>query len=94
MFEELKNSQTRLRVLRTSLAAVAICEAEGIAGGIAAADDQKDWFPTLQKPRFNPPSGVFAPVWTLLYALMGISIAAVWRARDDDAKRAAANRFN
>jgi tryptophan-rich sensory protein len=92
MFEELKQQKTRMRVLKTSLAAIAVCEASGIAGGLASSDDQKTWFPKLEKPDFNPPSWVFAPVWTLLYALMGISAATMWRARDDRKREAAATR--
>lgn len=33
----------------------------------------------LRKPRWAPPSGVFAPVWTALYALIGF---AGWRMAD------------
>jgi len=37
------------------------------------------WYATLAKPALNPPSWIFAPVWTLLYILMGIALFIVWK---------------
>jgi benzodiazapine receptor len=37
------------------------------------------WFAGLAKPDWNPPSWLFGPVWTLLYALMGTAAWLVWR---------------
>jgi tryptophan-rich sensory protein len=50
----------------------------GFAGSFFTANSM-DWYQTLAKPAFNPPSWVFAPVWTVLYLLMGISAFLVWR---------------
>ena len=38
-----------------------------------------DWYAGLVKPTWNPPAWLFGPVWTILYALMGIAAWRVWR---------------
>jgi tryptophan-rich sensory protein len=58
---------------------VIICEIIGFTSGIATAGGVANWFQTIEKPFFNPPSWLFAPVWTILYALMGISAALIWQ---------------
>ena len=57
---------------------VAICLTVGYLSSIVTQSGIKTWFPTIIKPSFNPPSWVFAPVWTLLYILMGIAAGIVW----------------
>ena len=59
-----------------------ICCGVPLAIGFAGSfftNSSLDWYQTLAKPVFTPPSWVFAPVWTVLYLLMGISAFLVWR---------------
>jgi translocator protein len=50
----------------------------GLIAGMFTAESVRGWFQTIEKPSFNPPSWVFAPVWTTLYILMGIGFYLVW----------------
>jgi benzodiazapine receptor len=50
----------------------------GYASSFATQSSIKTWYPTLVKPFFNPPNYVFAPVWTVLFILMGIAMGMVW----------------
>ena len=51
--------------------------ASGI-GGFVTTMFKEPWYSEIILPSFNPPSWVFAPVWTLLYILMSIAIWRVW----------------
>lgn len=55
-----------------------LCQAAGIIGSVFTIPSIKGWYKTLRKPKFSPPNWVFGPAWTLLYLLMGISLAFVW----------------
>lgn len=57
---------------------VAVCVLVGFLSGFATQSSVKTWFLTLEKPFFNPPSWLFAPVWTLLYIMMGIAFGLIW----------------
>jgi tryptophan-rich sensory protein len=57
---------------------IGLCEGIGMAGGFFSAQSVPSWYNTLCKPSFTPPSSIFAPVWTLLYALMGIAAALIY----------------
>ncbi|MDD1695532.1 MAG: tryptophan-rich sensory protein [Methanoregula sp.] len=54
--------------------ALGICLLAGYIGSYYTTPEIPTWYADLQKPELNPPSWVFAPVWTVLYILMGISL--------------------
>jgi benzodiazapine receptor len=58
------------------------CEVAGFIGSFATTPAIATWYAGLAKPEFNPPNWVFAPVWTLLYLLMGVALWLVWEKRD------------
>ena len=57
---------------------VFICLLVGFLSGFATQSSVDTWYTTLNKPSFNPPNWVFAPVWTILYIMMGIAAGIVW----------------
>ena len=47
-------------------------------GGLVTLNFKEPWYSSLNKPFFNPPDWIFAPVWTLLYLFMTIAIWNAW----------------
>lgn len=61
---------------------VVICLVVGYVSSMYTRSSITTWYPTLEKPFFNPPNWLFAPVWTMLYILMGVSAGLVWQKID------------
>lgn len=52
-----------------------------VAGALVAflsLSGVRDWYPTLIKPPWSPPSWAFAPLWLLLFVLSGAALGLVW----------------
>lgn len=57
----------------------------GAISGFFTTSGVNGWYAVANKPWFNPPNWIFAPVWTTLYVLMGIALFLVWRSDADKA---------
>ena len=53
-----------------------------VIGGLVTVGFKEPWYSLINKPTFNPPSWVFAPVWTTLYLMMTIAIWLFWHSRN------------
>jgi tryptophan-rich sensory protein len=78
--------QTRRRLADVAIAAAPL--AVGSLSGLAAAPGIRSWYRTLDRPSWNPPDGIFGPVWTGLYGLMGVSLVRIVRASEPSAAAA------
>ena len=58
---------------------LALCLVASVIGGAITATSVGTWYQTLDKPAFNPPDWVFAPVWTALYVMMAVAGWRTWR---------------
>lgn len=56
---------------------VVLCFIAAAIGSHYTEKSVDTWYPTLNKPSFTPPDWVFPVVWSILYFLMGISLATV-----------------
>ncbi|WP_413999513.1 TspO/MBR family protein [Flavobacterium sp. W1B] len=66
------------------LTVVVTCLVIGYFSGVETRSSIETWYPTLIKPSFNPPNWVFAPVWSMLYIMMGVAAGLVWDRMDSD----------
>jgi len=68
------------------VASIILCQLAGLIGSLATVPAIPTWYESLKKPFFNPPNWIFGPVWTGLYALMGVSLFLTWQRRKDNSE--------
>lgn len=68
----------------TLLLFILLAEGAGFLG-VFFMGSIEGWYETLSKPFLNPPSWIFGPVWTTLYALMGSAAYLVWQKAGSEA---------
>jgi tryptophan-rich sensory protein len=73
--------------------AIIICLVAGAVGSAFTADAIPVWYAALNKPSWTPPNWTFAPIWTTLYILMGISLYLIFEKRAK-IRGAAVKRYN
>lgn len=78
--------------IRGLLGWLALCFVAAAAGGLASSN-AGDFYGQLVQPSWAPPAWLFGPVWTVLYAMMGVAAWLVWKAQGWNKGRAALSVF-
>ncbi len=58
--------------------AIGLSYAAGFFGWLFVKADSLAWYELLAKPLFTPSIYVFAIVWIVMYALIGIALGLLW----------------
>ncbi len=58
---------------------IIIAQIAGIVGSLFTTNSVNTWYKEISRPSFTPPDWLFAPVWIILYLLMGISAYLIWK---------------
>ena len=72
---------------------IGLSEAVGLLAGLLTRNSVQIYSIMIQRPPLSPPPIVFPIVWTILYALMGISAARIRLAEPSVKQRKASNLF-
>jgi len=75
------------------ITAIVLCEVVGAAPAFVTSRQLSGWYTTLVRPALAPPNWVFGPVWTALFALLGIAVYLVYRDATGNLRRTALTAF-
>jgi len=67
---------------------ILLCQGAGFFGAIFTTPAIPTWYASLNKPPITPPNWLFAPMWTSLYTLMGISLYLIWNKKGNQIGKA------
>ena len=66
---------------------ILVAQAAGLIGALFTTPNINPWYTGLVKPALNPPSWIFAPVWTTLYVMMGVALHFAWSRHAEKRRR-------
>ena len=72
---------------------VALALSVGLLSALLSANGMENYDAVAVKPYLTPPGWVFSVVWTILYALMGVSAVRIWQSNETDEKSIALNLY-
>lgn len=75
-----------MNILRL-LGCFSICFSPVLINTLVRIQSDTTWYQNLIKPNFTPPSWVFAPIWTIIYTLMTISLFLFWNSNYDFSRK-------
>ncbi len=71
--------QPKIKSVLLLITCILLPQIAGFIGSAFTINSIPTWYKGLEKPFFSPPNWIFAPVWTTLYLLMGISLFMIIR---------------
>lgn len=83
----------KLSTVGRFITALVIPQLAGAIGAIFTTPAINTWYSTLKHPVITPPNWIFAPVWTSLFLLMGVSLFLIMQSEDSGAKKVALSAF-
>lgn len=65
---------------------VTTCLLVGFLSSIVTRESITTWYPIINKPVFNPPNWIFAPVWTSIFIMIGVAGGIIWNKLESNEK--------
>jgi tryptophan-rich sensory protein len=80
----------KIKSPRKLISSLLVCQLAGLLGLLFTTASIANWYVFLNRPSIAPPNWVFAPVWIMLYLLMGVSFYLIWQSRGKKANKQSA----